>query len=96
MSDENLTDDAEQAAGGKRASANLVVARAIARAIWLPEFKAANPEAGPAEIKAAWHELRQAKAKSVRQAIKSLEKRGFVFTAPTAEVGEDGEDGEDA
>ena len=93
MSDENLTDDAEQAAGGKRASANLVVARAIARAIWLPEFKAANPEAGPAEIKAAWHELRQAKAKSVRQAIKSLEKRGFAFTAPT---GEDGEDGEDA
>ena len=89
MSDENLTDDAEQAAGGKRASANLVVARAIARAIWLPEFKAANPEAGPAEIKAAWHELRQAKAKSVRQAIKSLEKRGFVFTAPTAELGED-------
>lgn len=89
MSDENQIDDAESAAGGKKASANLVMARAIARALWLPEFKAANPDAGPAEIKTAWHELRQAKAKSVRQAIKSLEKRGFVFTAPTAEVGED-------
>ena len=89
MSDENFTDDAEQAAGGKKASANLVMARAIARALWLPEFKAANPEAGPAEIKTAWHELRQAKTKSVRLAIKNLEKRGFACTAPPAELGED-------
>lgn len=89
MSDEILIDDEEQAAGGKHATTNLVVARAIARALWLPEFKATNPEAGPEEVKSAWHEVRQAKAKLVRQAIKRLEKRGFAFTAPTAELGED-------
>lgn len=89
MSDEMLIDDAEKAAGGKAASTDLMIARSIARALWKPEFKAANPEAGPEEIRAAWLEVRNAKTKPVRLALKSLEKRGFAFTAPLVEAGED-------
>lgn len=82
MSDEDPNDGAEEGAGGKAASANLMVARVIARALWLPEFKSANPEAGPAEIKAAWLSERHIRTKPVRLALKSLTKRGFGFIAP--------------
>ncbi len=78
MSDEDL----ERDAGGNDAPAILMMARSIARTVWLPEFKAAHPEAGTEEIKAAWQSERSIRSKPVRQALKALEKRGFQFIAP--------------
>jgi len=89
MPEESHSEDAEQEADGGIAPASLIVARSIARALWLPEFKAANPDAGPAEIKSAWRVVRHARSKPVRQEIRSLEKRGFAFTAPVVMPGED-------
>ena len=85
MSDEDL----ERDAGGNDAPAILMMARSIARTVWLPEFKAAHPEAGTEEIKAAWQSERSIRSKPVRQALKALEKRGFQFIAPVVMPGED-------
>ena len=85
MSDE----DPERDAGSNAAPAILMMARSIGRALWLPEFKAAHPEAGPEEIKAAWQSERYIRSKPVRQALKALEKRGFQFIAPFVMLGED-------
>jgi hypothetical protein len=85
MSDEDPERDAE----GNAVPTILMVARSIARALWLPEFKAAHPEAGPEEIKAAWKSERYIRSKPVRQALKSLEKRGFQIIAPVVMPEED-------
>jgi hypothetical protein len=85
MSDE----DPERDAGGNAAPTILMMARSIARAVWLPEFKAAHPEAGPEEIKAAWQSERYIRSKPVRQALKSLEKQGFQIIAPVVMPEED-------
>jgi hypothetical protein len=89
MSDEIQTEDAAQTDERKGVQAKLLVARAIARALWVPGFKAENPEADKAQIAAAWKALRPAHTKPVLQTLRSLEKRGFTFTAPVDLSGEE-------
>lgn len=84
---DTVEDGAEAKGRGK--SQNFPVARAIARALWLPLFKAANPEAGSPEINAAWRLARQEHTKPVMQALKTLNRRGYIFTAPANDATED-------
>lgn len=95
MSEETLIEDSADTmedgteAKGKGKSPNAPVARAIARALWLPLFKAANPEAGSPEINAAWKLARQEHTKPVMHALKTLNRRGYTFTAPANDAAED-------
>ncbi len=80
-------------AKGKNKAANVAVARALARFLWLPQFRAANPEMGNADIAATWKTLRQEQTKPVAHALRILERRGYSFTAP---AGVDGEEADTA
>lgn len=57
-------------------------ARIMARAIWLVDWSAANPDATSEDRKAAWKasaEGRNAKVKQARKALKIMGKRGVTF-----------------
>jgi hypothetical protein len=94
MSDEDLDtiDDAEAPAKGRKAVTSeakdreLRVARAMVRAIWQAEWVAANPKATAAERTAAWKEGRadrmQAQLKTMRTAVRQLEKQGMTISMP--------------
>jgi hypothetical protein len=85
MPEETLAEDAADGEGREKArSPHAPVARAIARALWLTGFKAANPDAANPEINAAWKSVRQTQTKPVLQALKTLERRGYTFSAPDA------------
>lgn len=89
MSDETQMKDADQSGEIKVASTRLMMARSIARALWLPGFKAANPGADKEKIAEAWKAVRHAQAKPVVEALRALEKKGFTFSYPVAPTGED-------
>lgn len=87
MTEETLPPEADTGAKEKRAKPELlVIARHLARAIWLADFKEANPEATAQEAGEAWKPLRNQHSKTVLRALKGMERRGYVFAAPPAEV----------
>lgn len=62
--------------------ANMQLARGLARALWQPSFKAANPDADAAAIAAAWQAARQEQTAPILRALKVMNNRGFVFVPP--------------
>lgn len=93
MTDETLPPETEVETGSetpekeKRAKPELmIIARHLARAIWLADYKEAHPEATAQEAGEAWKPLRNQHSKTVLRALKGMERRGYVFAAPPAEV----------
>lgn len=80
-----MSEDPDFAAQESSAMAvHLPLARGIARALWQPEFKAANPDADSNAVNAAWLEVRQQHVRPVLRALRIMRQRGYVFTAPGA------------
>ena len=63
-------------------------ARHLARALWLVEWQAANPEAKPADRKAAWKALseadRSARMETARKALRHMRRQGVVISVEKA------------
>ena len=70
---------------GKEKDVNVTFARALARALWQPQFKAANPDMSHADITAVWKPLRQEQTKPLLTALRGLQRRGYSFIAPPDE-----------
>jgi hypothetical protein len=51
----------------------------LARQIWIEEFRTANPNASTDEAKAAWVAVAPAYRKTVRTALRKLEKKGITL-----------------
>ena len=51
----------------------------LARHIWTDSFKTANPNASDEEVKAAWTAAAPAFRKTVKTALRKLEKKGITL-----------------
>lgn len=58
------------------------LARGIARSLWLPGFKAANPDADAAAVTAAWQNVHAEHVRPVARALRTMRQRGYVFVPP--------------
>lgn len=56
------------------------IVKVVARALWTPQWRAANPEGTPEARRAAWQEARGEETKKARKLIKSLENSGVTLT----------------
>ena len=89
---EEILDVADKAAESEGKGGAGKAARIMARAFWLVEWTAANPDATQEDRKAAWKaasEERTGKVKLARKALKIMGKRGVTFiVAPGADADE--------
>jgi hypothetical protein len=77
MADESQDDSGNGKGGMAKA------ARIMARAIWLADWSALNPDATPEERKAAWQAASEGRVDRVTQArrvLRIMAKRGVTFT----------------
>ena len=61
-------------------------AKTIARAMWLADYRAANPKASKEDAAAAWIEVRKEQTARGMRALRALERMnmGVIETAPVA------------